>query len=170
MGSGDVQRTEHNLWVQSGADVRGGATLPHDGEETSAVFRATVFPLELTQSLLRDRHVGNCGDCLDLYVRISPELSLGSGDMGNVYRGRLGLGTMWAGADLHIGRNFDGRTIWGAELNVIDETRMMIPGIVIGFDRMPASKDEPEVNQLTLGLRWALPWLGTDWDHVGIIH
>lgn len=163
---GDIERTDHMLYLQSGADVRGGLTLGRDDANTHhPVFRTTVFPLEATQFILKDRHLGGCGDCGDLFLRLSLELNLGTGDFGQVARGRVGLGSIWGGADFHVGRNFDGRTIWGVEGSALDETRWAIPGIVIGYDRMTASSGEPSESQLTVGLRWALPWFATDWKN-----
>jgi len=148
---------EADLILQTGGDFGVGwkevAFSYEDAGESQVIGRGVVTPLEVTY-----RHSKYFS------VHVAPEYRFGVGgydEFGNFGRLRIGVGTDVAsihfnvgpddqggdrhlGGELHIGNKLE----WGAEF-------------IVGYEH--EFSGSREVETLTLGLRYTLPWLAWDW-------
>lgn len=136
---------DSTIRYQAGISIGGGFAPDHKE------FQLNVFPAEFT-FILQDEVGGP-------YLRITPEyqLSIGGEELRHTIRGRAGFGWVhggfWSeGFDLKAGATLEGNVSLGAEVNIIDYTRIIIPGIYVSYE---AVLGDSALNFVGVGLRWA---------------
>lgn len=114
-------------------------------------WQLSAFPAEFT-FILQDEVGGP-------YLRVTPEYQLShTGDeLRHTFRGRAGFGWvhggfMSGGIDLKAGATLEGEPSLGVELNIIDYTRMIIPGFYLSYETVLGDSG---LQFMSVGLRWA---------------
>lgn len=141
------------IGFQSGLNLGVGNTEKGGGRgETD--FRITLFPIEATY-LLGGNDSSDIDYAGNFFVRTALEGRFGAGKLDQIVDARFGITNFYASLEGHAGFNFSGKLDLGVELSFFNTTRLVLPGIVFGYDRVYTDKP---VDVILFGLQWAYPY------------
>jgi hypothetical protein len=124
-------------------------------------FQFTVFPSEFNWWFFKEHDYRKD---LSHYFRVSPEYVFDNNPYRNThsFRVRGGLGSLWSGFDFHVGINNRKAPTLGFEMNILDVSRLKLPGAALGYQ---VSFESVTIHSIVLSFRLAWLWKLTEGPH-----